>query len=114
MSLPLRFCAGGLHLRGKISEVCNLALPGAYGFRRLDAFVYRDAQARSAAVNEVLGLGWNYDQKYISLIEAVTAEQIQSLARELFAKTLIARTLPEHPVDILNADTPSRSDVNNR
>ncbi len=37
-----------------------------------------DAQARSAVVNEVLGLGWNYDQKYVPLIEAVTAEQIQN------------------------------------
>ena len=73
-----------------------------------------DAQARSAVVNEVLGLGWDYDRKYVPLIEAVTAEEIQNLARELFSKTLIARTLPEHPVDILNAETPPKSDVNNR
>ena len=73
-----------------------------------------DAQARSAAVNEVLGLGWDYDRKYVPLIEAVTADEIQNLARELFSKTLIARTLPEHPVDILNADAPAKSDVINR
>jgi len=70
-----------------------------------------DAQGRSAAINETLGLGWDYDQKYPQLIEAVTAEEIQGLARELFSKTLIALTLPEHPVDILNAETTSRSDI---
>lgn len=74
-----------------------------------------EAQARSAAVNEVLGLGWEYDRKYLPLIEAVTAEDIQHLARELFARTLIARTLPDRPVDILNAAPgPPKSDVNNR
>ena len=72
-----------------------------------------DAQARSAAVNEVLGLGWNYDQKYVPLIEAVTADQVQNVARELFSKTLIARTLPEHPVDIQNNEAPPRSDAVN-
>jgi zinc protease len=74
-----------------------------------------DAQARSAAVNEVLGLGWDYDRKYVPLIEAVAAEEIQGLARELFSKTLIARTLPEHPVDILSVDVPPpRSDISTR
>lgn len=63
-----------------------------------------DSQARSAVINEVLGLGWDYDRRYVPQIEAVTAEAIQDLARELFSKTLIARTLPEHPVDILNAE----------
>lgn len=72
-----------------------------------------DAQARTAAVNEVLGLGWDYDRKYVSLIEAVTAEEIQALARELFANTLIVRTLPENPVNILNADAPTKSDAAN-
>jgi zinc protease len=73
-----------------------------------------DAQARSAVINEVLGLGWDYDRKYVGLIETVTAEKIQSLARELFSKTLVARTLPEHPVDIMNNEAPSKSDVVNR
>ena len=72
------------------------------------------AQARSAAINEVLGLGWDYDRRYVPLIEAVTAESIQSLARELFSKILIARTLPEHPVDILNAETQPKSDITPR
>ena len=71
-----------------------------------------EAQARSAAINEVLGLGSEYDRKYLSLIEAVTAEDIQHLARELFARTLITRTLPDRPVDILNTEAPPKTDAN--
>lgn len=51
---------------------------------------------------------------HVSLIDAVTVvttEAIQGLAHELFSKTLIARTLPEHPVDIMSVDTPSKSDA---
>jgi zinc protease len=73
-----------------------------------------DAQARSAVINEVLGLGWDYDRRYVGLIETVTAAAIQNLARELFSKTLIARTLPENPVDILNAGTQPGSNIANR
>ncbi len=69
-----------------------------------------DAQASSAALNEVLGLGWDYDSRYPEMIRAVTAEQIQTLARELFANTLTARTLPEHPVEIL-ASPPMKGDA---
>jgi len=72
-----------------------------------------EAQARSTAVNEVLGLGWEYDQKYVALIEAVTAEDIQNLARELFTQALIVRTVPDRPVEILNAEVPPRSDAEN-
>lgn len=59
------------------------------------------SQAQSAAVDEVLGLGWDHDQKYPDLIRKVTADEVQSLARELFANTLVARTIPENPVEIL-------------
>ncbi len=69
-----------------------------------------DAQAQSAALNEALGLGWDYDQKYTQLIEAVSTEEIGKLAQDLFSKTLIARTVPEHPADILGSDAPSRDD----
>jgi zinc protease len=65
-----------------------------------------DAQAQSAALNEVLGLGWDYDKKYVELIKGVGAKDIQQLARRLFAQTLIARTLPEHPVEILTPPSP--------
>lgn len=69
-----------------------------------------DSQAQSVAVNEVLGLGWDYDVKYPDLIRAVTAEQIQQMAKELFAHTITVRTLPENPVEILEAP-PMTSDV---
>jgi zinc protease len=60
-----------------------------------------DAQAQGAAVNEVLGLGWDYDQRSAELIRAVKAEEVRALAKELFSHMLIARTLPENPVEIL-------------
>ncbi len=69
-----------------------------------------DSQAQSAAVNEVIGLGWKYDGEYIRLIQAVKPEDIQAVAKELFGHTLIVRTLPEHPVEILAAP-PVRSDT---
>jgi zinc protease len=59
------------------------------------------SQAQSAAVDEVLGLGWDHDQRYPDLIRKVTVEDVQNLARELFANTLVARTVPENPVEIL-------------
>jgi zinc protease len=68
--------------------------------RRL-ALTTLESQARGAAVNEVMGLGWNYDREYPALIGAVTAEQVQQLAKDLFSHTLIVRTVPEHPKEIL-------------
>jgi zinc protease len=67
-----------------------------------------EAQAQDAAVNEVLGLGWDYERRYPEMVRAVTAEQVQALARELFRQTLTARTLPEKPVEILQAPRESR------
>jgi zinc protease len=60
-----------------------------------------EAQARSAAVNEVLQLGWDYDKRYGPLVEAVTAQDIQRLAGELFGHFLIVRTLPANPAQPL-------------
>ena len=60
-----------------------------------------DSQAQDAAVNGVLGLGWDYESRYPALVRAVTAEQVQALARELFQHTLTVRTLPEKPVEVL-------------
>ena len=68
-------------------------------------------QASDAALNEVLGLGWDYSQHYPDLVKAVSAAQIKDLARKLFAHTMIARTLPEHPTEILAAPPAPRSDV---
>jgi len=59
----------------------------------------------------VLGLGWDYDQHYPDLVKAVTADQVKDLARRLFTYTLIARTLPERPVEILAVPPAVRSDV---
>jgi zinc protease len=73
-----------------------------------------DSRGRSAALNEALGLGWDYDRKYPQLIDAVTSEEIQGLARELFAKTLVVRTLPERPVEILSPEAPPKGDTGNR
>jgi zinc protease len=53
-----------------------------------------EAQAQSAAVNQVLGLGWDYDRRYPDMVRSVTADDILSLARELFTNTLIVKTLP--------------------
>jgi len=54
-----------------------------------------DAQARTAALNEVLGLGWDHEDRYMQRVQAVTAEEVQQLARELFSNTLIVRTIPQ-------------------
>ncbi|MHC1729980.1 MAG: M16 family metallopeptidase [Syntrophobacteraceae bacterium] len=68
-------------------------------------------QAASAALNEVLGLGWDYGRRYPEMVRAVRAEQVRDMARKLFAHKLIARTLPERPVEILAAPPPMKSDI---
>jgi zinc protease len=68
-------------------------------------------QASDAALNEVLGLGWDYSQHYPDLVKAVTANQVKDLARRLFTNTLIAKTLPERPVEILATPPAIRDDV---
>lgn len=60
------------------------------------------SQAQSAAVNEVLGLGWDYDKKYKELIEKVQVGDIQKLAEEIFTNTLVVRTIPEKPQEALS------------
>lgn len=70
-----------------------------------------DSQAGNAALDEVLGLGYGYGRRYPELVEAVTAEQVKDLAGKLFAHTLIVRTLPENPVEILAAPPPPGNDV---
>jgi zinc protease len=60
-----------------------------------------DAQAQSTAVNEVLGLGWNYDERYPDLIRSVQAADVQRLAQRLFGQRLLVRTIPEKPVEAM-------------
>lgn len=65
-----------------------------------------DAQAQRAAVNEVLGLGRQYDQKYPELVRKVSLADIRRVAQKLFSHTLLVRTLPEHPVEVLQTPPP--------
>ncbi len=69
------------------------------------------SQASDAALNEVLGLGWDYARHYPDLVRAVRADQVRDLARKLFTNTLTARTLPEKPVNILASPPAVKSDV---
>jgi zinc protease len=59
------------------------------------------AQARSAAVNEVLGLGYDRDASYPELIGKVTAEDVLRVARELFRHHLLVSAIPENPVEAI-------------
>ncbi|HIJ76896.1 MAG TPA: hypothetical protein HPP81_09320, partial [Deltaproteobacteria bacterium] len=55
----------------------------------------------------------DYSQRYPDLVRAVTANQVRDLARRLFTNTMIARTLPERPVEILASPPAVRNDVQN-
>jgi len=52
------------------------------------------AQAASSALNELLGLGYDYDATYAELIEKVSAADVLRLARTLFSHHLIVATKP--------------------
>jgi len=53
------------------------------------------AQAASSALNEILGLGYDYDVMYPELIEKVTAADVLRLAKRLFSHHLIVATKPK-------------------
>ncbi len=55
-----------------------------------------EAQASNAALNELLGLGWNYDQKYYKILQGVASEDVLKTARELFKYWLAVQTVPEN------------------
>jgi zinc protease len=59
------------------------------------------AQARSAAVNEVLGLGYDWDVRYPELVEQVSADDVFTLARRLFQHHLLVSAIPEKPVEAI-------------
>jgi zinc protease len=69
------------------------------------------SQAADAALNEVLGLGWDYSRHYPDMVKAVRADQVMDMARKLFSETLTALTLPEKPTEILAAPPAVKSDV---
>ncbi|MCX7822448.1 MAG: insulinase family protein [Syntrophobacterales bacterium] len=54
-----------------------------------------DAQAKDAALNEALGLGWNLREKLRQSLDRVTPESVMELARDLFSKTLTIETIPQ-------------------
>ncbi|MCK4390313.1 MAG: insulinase family protein [Desulfobacterales bacterium] len=53
------------------------------------------SQASSAAVNEILGLGYDYDIMYPGLIERVSAGDVLRVAKKLFSHHLIVATKPK-------------------
>jgi zinc protease len=57
------------------------------------------SQAFSAAVSEVLGLGYDWDQRYRDLILRVTAGDVQRVASRIFKHRLIATTIPRNPAE---------------
>ena len=59
------------------------------------------AQARSAAINELLGLGYDYDYRYPELIRKVSEDDVLRVARRLFRHHLLASTIPEKPVEAI-------------
>jgi zinc protease len=52
------------------------------------------SQASSAGLNEIVGLGSNYDDRYSALIQEVTAADVLRLAGKLFLHHLIVATKP--------------------
>ncbi|MGC8719868.1 MAG: M16 family metallopeptidase [Thermodesulforhabdaceae bacterium] len=65
--------------------------------KTMDALSLEDltSQARDAALNEALGLGWNFRQKLRKSLDQVTPEAVQALAKELFTHTLTVETVPQ-------------------
>jgi zinc protease len=59
------------------------------------------AQAGSAAVNEALGLGYDWDARYPKLVEQVSAEDVLTVARRLFQYHLLVSAIPEKPVEAI-------------
>ena len=59
------------------------------------------AQALSAAVNEALGLGYDWDARYPKLVEQVSAEDVLAVARRLFKYHLLVSAIPEKPVEAI-------------
>ncbi|MCE5333242.1 MAG: insulinase family protein [Desulfobacteraceae bacterium] len=70
-----------------------------------------EGQASNAALNEVLGLGWDHGRQFAELVGKVDAESVRKLAARLFEHTLTARTLPERPVEILAAPPVMKNDA---
>jgi zinc protease len=59
------------------------------------------AQARSAAVNQILGLGYDWDDRYPELIDQVSAEDVLKVAGKIFRNHLLVSAIPEKPVEAI-------------
>ena len=53
------------------------------------------SQASSASVNQILGLGYDYDSRYVDLIQRVSAGDVLRVAKRLFSHHLIVTTKPK-------------------
>ncbi len=51
-------------------------------------------QASSAALNELLGLGWTYDRQYVEKVRSVTPEDVKRVAKECLGPFITVETLP--------------------
>ncbi len=54
------------------------------------------SQARDAALNELLGLGYNWDKIYLEEVQKVQLKEIKELVKELFGHYLLVITIPEN------------------
>ncbi len=52
-------------------------------------------QAASAALDELMGLGYDYSGEYVKAVQKVTAEEIRKLAEKSFKAALVVETVPE-------------------
>ena len=57
------------------------------------------ARAYEAALWEILGLGFDWGERYPELIRAVDGEDVLRVARKYFRHHLIASTIPKEPVE---------------
>jgi zinc protease len=57
------------------------------------------SQAASATVNEVLGLGYDWDSRYPEQIKQVQAKDVLRVAQRLFQHHLLVSAIPERPVE---------------
>jgi len=64
------------------------------------------SQAYSAAVNEMLGLGYDYDQQYPSQIQKVTKDDVLRVAKKYLKNSLLVTVYPDgyDPRDIPDKD----------
>ena len=53
-------------------------------------------QAYNSALNETLGLGFDYDEKYIEYINKVTKEDVRQAAVKYFSNSLLATVFPKN------------------